>query len=67
MPALSRMGRDGERGDIGHYRRSLLERLAIHYPGLGCDMDSNWFPYVAAGAITVAIVVICLAAIRLGV
>jgi hypothetical protein len=30
-------------------------------------MRSDWFPFVAAGAITVAIVVICLAAIRLGI
>lgn len=30
-------------------------------------MHSDWFPYVTAGAITVAIVVICLTAIRLGV
>ena len=30
-------------------------------------MHSDWFPYVATGAITVAIVVICLAAIWLGV
>jgi hypothetical protein len=38
-----------------------------HYPDVDCDMRSDWFPYVAAGAITVAIVAICLTVIRLGI
>jgi hypothetical protein len=46
----------------------LRGRLAAqHYPGRDCEMRSDWFPYVAAGAIAVATVVICSTDIRLGV
>jgi hypothetical protein len=69
MPALSRIGR---RRRTGRHRptQTVASSNALQrgiYSGPGCDMHRGWFPYVAAGAITVAIVVVCLTAIRLGV